>query len=154
MQCHFCSNFYFARGSVAKYCDEICLSVCLSVCRRGYLQNHICAIFTMFLCMLPMSVARSSSGMLTIGCIAYRRERGDGSAQRGRSVIYDCLLLSVVCFSVFKEYVTGNNDAIQCKLKTFRFFDCFNQHLDTSQKLYKIQTQLDDCDLWNTNRKS
>jgi len=41
---------------------------------------------------LPMSVARSSSGMLTIGRIAYRREGGDGSAQRGRSVIYDCLV--------------------------------------------------------------
>jgi len=45
-----------------------------------------------FLCMLPMSVARSSSGMLTIGRIAYQRERGDGSAERGRSVIYDCLV--------------------------------------------------------------
>ena len=40
-----------------------------------------------FLCMLPMSVARSSSGTLTIGRIAYRREWGDGSAQRGRSVV-------------------------------------------------------------------
>jgi len=34
-----------------------------------------------------MSVAQSSSGMLTIGCIAYWWEGGDGSAQRGRSVI-------------------------------------------------------------------
>jgi len=30
-----------------------------------------------------MSVARSSSGTLTIGRIAYRREGGDGSAQCG-----------------------------------------------------------------------
>jgi len=27
-----------------------------------------------FLCMLPVSVTRSSSDMFTIGCIAYRRE--------------------------------------------------------------------------------
>jgi len=43
--------------------------------------------------MLPMSVAQSSSDMLTIGRIAYRREGGDGSAPRGWSVIYDCLVL-------------------------------------------------------------
>jgi len=36
--------------------------------------------------MLPMSVDRSS-GMLTIGRIAYGREGGDGSEQRGRRVI-------------------------------------------------------------------
>jgi len=40
-----------------------------------------------FFCVLPMNVARSFSGMLTIGRIAYRQEGGDGSAQRGRSVI-------------------------------------------------------------------
>ena len=54
-----------------------------------------------------MSVARSSSDMFTIGRIAYRREgfssplkmhyrprKGDGSAQRGRSIYatYDCLV--------------------------------------------------------------
>jgi len=43
--------------------------------------------------MLPMSMAQSSSGMLTIGRIAYRLEGGDGSAQRGRSVIFDCLVI-------------------------------------------------------------
>jgi len=36
---------------------------------------------------LPMSMARSSSGMLTISRIAYQREGGDGSRQRGQSVI-------------------------------------------------------------------
>jgi len=40
---------------------------------------------------LPMSVARSSSGMLTTGRIACRQEGGDGGARSGRSVIYDCL---------------------------------------------------------------
>jgi len=40
-------------------------------------------------CMLPMSVDRSSYGMLITGRIACRREGADGSAQRGRSVIYE-----------------------------------------------------------------
>jgi len=78
-------------GAVAQYCDEhVCVSVCLSVCED--ISGTTRAIFTKFLCMLPMSVARCSSGMLTIGRTAYRREGGDGSAQRGRSVIYDCLV--------------------------------------------------------------
>jgi len=78
-------------------CVCVCLSVCVSVCPRGYLRKR--AIFTKFLCMLPMSVARSSSGMMTIGRIAYRREEGDGSAQRGRSVIYKYCLVSVVLYA-------------------------------------------------------
>jgi len=43
-----------------------------------------------------MSVARSSSGMSTIGRIACRREEGDGSAQHGRSVIYNCHALQPI----------------------------------------------------------
>ena len=66
------------------------LSVCQSV--REDISGTTCIIFTKFLCMLPVSVARSSSGMLTIGRIAYRQEGGDGSAQRERSVIYNCLV--------------------------------------------------------------
>jgi len=66
---------------IAKYCDEyVCLCVCLSV--HEDIRGTTRAIFTKFLCTLPMSVARSPSGMLTIGRIAYRREAGDGSAQR------------------------------------------------------------------------
>jgi len=58
-------------GAVAKYCDVyVCL--CLSV--RDNISGTRRAIFTKFLCMLPMSLARSSSGMFTIGRIAYRRE--------------------------------------------------------------------------------
>jgi len=60
-------------GSVAKYCDEyICLWVCLSV--REDISGSTRAIFTKFLCMLPVSVARSSSDKFTIGRITYRRE--------------------------------------------------------------------------------
>jgi len=58
-------------GTVAQYCD-VGMSVCLSV--REAISGTTRAIFTKFLCMLPMSVARSSSGTLTIGRIAYRRE--------------------------------------------------------------------------------
>ena len=82
-------------GAVAKYCDEyvgpyVCLSVPEDISRITR------AIFTIFLCVLPKSVARFSSGMLTIGRIAYRREGGDGSAQRGRNVIYDSLVYFVI----------------------------------------------------------
>jgi len=50
----------------------VCLSVCLSV--REDISGTTRAIFSNFLCVLLMSVARSSPGMLTIGRIAYRRE--------------------------------------------------------------------------------
>jgi len=53
------------------------MSVCVSVCED--ISGIVRAIFTKFLCMLPMSVTRSSFSMLTIGRIAYRREGGDGS---------------------------------------------------------------------------
>ena len=46
--------------AVAKYCDEsVCVYVCLSV--REDISGTIRAVFTKFLCMLPMAVARSSS---------------------------------------------------------------------------------------------
>jgi len=68
--------------SERQYCDEyVCLCVCLSV--REYISGTTRAIFTKFLCMLPMSVSRSSSGLLTMGRIAYRREGHAGSAQNG-----------------------------------------------------------------------
>ena len=73
-------------GAVAKYCDEyVCLCICLSVCLsvREDISGTTHAIFTKFLRMLPMSVARSSSGMLTIGRIAYRREGETGVHSAG-----------------------------------------------------------------------
>ena len=57
--------------TVPKYCDEC---VCLSVCLSDRISPEPHAQFGNFLCMLPMSMARSSSGMFTIGRIAYRRE--------------------------------------------------------------------------------
>jgi len=85
----------------AKCCNEyVCLCVCLSV--REDISGTARAIFTKFLCMLPMSMARSSSGTLTIGRIARRREGGDGSGQRGQSVIYDCLVVLEVTTTLWR----------------------------------------------------
>jgi len=73
------------------------MCVCLSArIPTVLLSGTTRAIFSNFLCMLPMSVDRSSSGMLTIGRIAYPREGGDGSAQRGRCVFYDCLVIQAL----------------------------------------------------------
>jgi len=59
-------------GALAKYCDEyVCLCVYLSA--RLSPEPHARSL-PHFLCMLPMSVAWSSSGMLTTGRIACRRE--------------------------------------------------------------------------------
>ena len=51
----------------AQYCDDhvclfVCLSVCLCVCLsvRDHISGTTRPIFTNFLCMLPMAVARSS----------------------------------------------------------------------------------------------
>jgi len=63
-------------GAAAKYCDDhVCVSVCLSVCKsvclsvclsvRQHISGATRAIFTNFLCMLPIAVARSSSFRVT-----------------------------------------------------------------------------------------
>jgi len=56
--------------------------------------------------------------MLIIGRIAYRREGVDGSAQRGRSVIYDCLVyVCVITFRVTRsrgEMCTGHGRLYVC----------------------------------------
>jgi len=65
--------------------------------------------------MLPMSVARSSSGTLTIGRIAYWREEGDGSAQHGQSVIYIALFKLVTNWElwVFKSSIPDSQTPIK-----------------------------------------
>jgi len=108
MKCH-----YFACGRGCRVLWWVCLSVGLSLCLsvglsvRKDISRTTCAMFTKFLCMLPMSVARSSSGMFTIGRIACRREgvflpiENALSAGKGRwectvwlkYAIYDCLVL-------------------------------------------------------------
>ena len=61
-------------GAVAKYCNErvgLCACLCLSVCVclglsvREHISRTTRAIFTKFLCMLFIAVARSSSGGVT-----------------------------------------------------------------------------------------
>ena len=90
--------------AVAKYCDEyICLCVCLP--DRISPEPHMRSLPN-FLCMLPMSVAQSSSRMFMTGRITYRREgvffptemhyqlgKADGSAQHGQSMLSMTVLL-------------------------------------------------------------
>jgi len=113
-------------GAVAKYCDEyvcLCLSVCPSDCLSARISPEPHARFLPnFLCMLPISVVRSSSGMFTIGCIAYRREwvffpienalsAGKGGWEctaRVKYAIYDCLVKKFFFNLVvidYREYV-------------------------------------------------
>ena len=68
-------------GEDAKYCDEyVCLCVYLSA---KISPEPLAPTLANFLCMLPMSVARSFSGMLKIGRIAYRREGVTGVQSAG-----------------------------------------------------------------------
>jgi len=77
---------------------------------NAYISGTSHAIFTNFLCILPVSVPRSSSNMFAIGRIAYRRNRfssplkmhyrpgkGDGSAQCGQSMLSTIALLLLCC---------------------------------------------------------
>jgi len=74
------------------------MSLCLCVCLSARISGTTRAIFTKFLCLLPVSVAQCSSGMFTTGRITYRREgvffpienalsagKGDGSACAGEA---------------------------------------------------------------------
>jgi len=59
-------------------------------CPAGYLQNHTRDLYLVFvhIAYVRSSVLRHVDDSLH----RYRREGGDGSAQRGPSVIYDCLV--------------------------------------------------------------
>ena len=55
--------YYSAPDRGAEYCDDrVCLSVCVCLSVREHISGTTRPIFTKFLCMLPMSVARSYSG--------------------------------------------------------------------------------------------
>ena len=82
----------------------LCVSDCLTFCLSARIspEPHTCDLYQIFLCMLAMSVVRSSSNMLTIGRIAYWQEGGHRSAQREQSVIYDCIVFFACwLFSLF-----------------------------------------------------
>ena len=76
----------------AEYCDE---RVCVFVCPRSYLRNYTSDLH-LFLCMLPMAVAGSSSGGVVIGyalpvlwmtsCLLICQGCLDVAAQRTRSL--------------------------------------------------------------------
>ena len=89
--------FYFGRGSGCEvlWWVRLSVSVGLSVCLSDRISPEPHARSLPFLCMSPMSVARSSSDMFMTGCITYPREGGDGNAQLGRSVIYDSFFFTV-----------------------------------------------------------
>ena len=55
-------------ATLAEYCHHrVCLSVCLSV--RDHISATTRPISSPFLCMLPMSVAWSTSGSVAIRCV-------------------------------------------------------------------------------------
>jgi len=68
-------NYYFTCESGCKVLWWVCRSVCLCVCLSASisLEPHVWSLPNL-LCMLPMSLARSSFGMFMIGHIAYHWE--------------------------------------------------------------------------------
>jgi len=74
---------------------SVSLYVCLSVCPRGYLRNHTRDLYQIF---VRVAYVRGSVLLRHVDDRPHRLSagRGDGSAQRGRTVIYDCLLSSVI----------------------------------------------------------
>jgi len=116
--------YYFARGSGGEVLmsTSVCVSVCLS--GRISVEPHAWSLPN-FLCMLSMAVSRSSSRVtisqgegaifgvfspLTMDCMRSLQitscsrwidhsvtAGGDGSAQHGQSVIYQCLVVTLWC---------------------------------------------------------
>ena len=58
-------HFTSPAGAVAKYCDEY-VCVCVCACVRADNSRTTRAMFTKFLCMSPVAVARSSSSVVAI----------------------------------------------------------------------------------------
>jgi len=119
-------------------CGSVGLSVCMSVCPTGYFRNHKRDLYK-FLCMLPMSVARSSSDMFTIGRIAiagkgfsspfkmhYRSGKGVGVHSAGK-VCY--LRLPCSLWGISKNFVTYREYNVFSTTSAFR--------LRTSTALHK-----------------
>ena len=80
--------------------EYVCLSVCLPVCPRGYLRNHMRDLYQIFAHVAFVRDSVLLQHAYTIGRIVYRREgvffpienalsagKGDGSAERGRSML-------------------------------------------------------------------
>ena len=79
-------------GAVAKYFDEyVYLCVCLCVCMSA--RNHMRDLYQIF---VHVAHVRGSVLLRHVDDRPHRLSAGsgDGSAQHGRSVIYDCLVYS------------------------------------------------------------
>jgi len=101
-----CMPFYYFAHRERLRSIVMTMSLCLCVCLSARISGTTRAIFTKFLCLLPVSVAQSSSGMFTTGRITYRREgvffpienalsageRGWECTARVKHAIYDCLV--------------------------------------------------------------
>ena len=89
--------YYFARGSGCEVLWLVRLSVCLCVCLsvRQNISGTTRAIFSKFF--VRVACVRGSVILWHVDDRPHRlsagREGVDGSAQRGRSVIYDCLIM-------------------------------------------------------------
>jgi len=83
-------------GAVAKCCDEcLCLCVCLSVRKDMFgTRRAISTKFFVHVAYVCGSVLLQHVDDRPHGLSA---GRGDGTALRGRSVIYDCLVVNLIC---------------------------------------------------------
>jgi len=84
--------------------------VCMSVWQD--ISRTTCAIFTKFLCMLPISLCARGLVRLQYNDDRPHRlseGRGNGSAQHGRSVIYDCIVDSALARLGDSDIVAGYN---------------------------------------------
>ena len=82
---------------------SVYVSVCLSV--RISPEPHARSLPNFCACCLYPWLGRLTASM-TIDSIAYRRERGDRSAQRRRSVINDCLVVFVLILCLYLYIIT------------------------------------------------
>ena len=90
-----CAVITSLAGAVAKYCDDcvwVPMSVCLSA--RIYSEPHARSL-PIF---VRVAYVRGSVVLRYVDDRPHRLSprRGDGSAQQGRSVIYDCLLTTIL----------------------------------------------------------
>jgi len=144
-----CNNYlsyYFARGSGCEVLWWICLSVCLFVSLWGYLQNHMRDLYQIF---VHVAHVRGSVLLQHI----YDRERfssplkmhywpgkGDGSAQRGRSMLSTIALF----YAVFDMY------RVHFCLTSYSYY-CYCRR--TSTTLMSTNTKLSVSNSWRQRRK-
>jgi len=104
--------------------------VCVSVCLRGYLRNRTRDLYQIFVHVVYVC-----------GSVLLRHRddrphrlsagRGDGSGQRGRSVIYDCLVRVCDCDSLF----AGISASLICEARYSRLL-CLYQETAAAQQMF------------------